>query len=1136
MYCLEVVSEAPRGSASYYSLCVRQPYVVGRSDTCDIVLNSQDVSRLHASLQVVLSSNVEYSYARGGAQPYRPAVGGSPSPPRSASNGSPLIGLDLPDDGTDESEQLPNQPPLALVVTNQSKFGVSVDGTVVSGSCVIPNGGVVCFGSVGLRATYRPLVVSINPECYDAPHRSEMEDMLRQLGAFITSQPGAESEALETYAHAADSHTKHAQMVLGAGYGSSSTHHGLPQRSGSTPTGGTRTPPRNFIGDSSNVTPTSPFADSFPLRQNTNNNGSIAGANQSRSSVAESRAVAEKMRMPIRPLGCLYVTEVIDASDTTVDAMLHGHSMVLPAYVFELFAALADRCAKPLHTLPKPADFEPPKSVEVYSGTAYVRPEPRSVPFSLFAPSGNHVASTSRRAMLQHRMFTIQNEALCDKLAPVLQACGAVVVPWSGALDFTRYEVHGDDDPSALPKDPDEEDYYEAVGLSPKPRFTDDGELIDDAKDTGVSSSPHFRERRTMLSRFKDRRYVIATRGELLALRDETITMEPPPEAPEAEHRVYNSIAALREDWFLMAKSGWTVLSHTCILRALLGNRFVPMPELPTEPEQYNDHLTPSRDGDDGSDDGDVLAAPLASQLFSKSAGEHAAEDVDSDATPSDLGSEAEGPLRTALRHLSTKDGEVETSRHLTPRASSPLGTSRASPPKNGGGATPTKNKSRDQPVSKTPTSASRTVHNPQNFPGAPAQAVEAWVTAQKLTTNSAAARSAQSFDIRLHRLQVVVDRTIVVLRDRVKEVASRYEEKAKARNAPSQQRKTTVIRTELQYNLPGALSPGAKTRPAVPAAGASLAFLRNVVDKTSAHLAELENLSQQPEGESRAIAIQQQWDAVEATREAAHNAIDYIVQEAGPELTREARAAHREMQDTAARVERSGRPGVFRGQTTRADRHFMPAQDPEGDKQRAAGSTRRARSAGASSRPLGGTRPRTRSPSSSVASSYATSSRAAGTSHRSLAGSDFVTGGRQQPAGSSSGMVTPTPAEGRGLRDRTRWARYHPAAPVQSLATPHARAGSPAGGAGGGAGGAGGASSSSTRKAHSALLIHISPMDLPRISRHRRLFVTKFGAQEGEVRFNMWLSSQTPQWSAAFFEALEAKDQTLGDFIRASV
>jgi hypothetical protein len=968
MYCLELASDTPSGCQGYYSLCIRQPYTIGRLESCDIVLNEQDVSRIHASLQVVRTANLEYSYSRGGASPFRPPVGHSDAPLISHQDDEPEL-------------------PLSLVVSNQSKFGTSVDGVTVSGSCVIPHGGIVVFGSVGFRVTYRPLIVTISPTSYDPNHRAELEDMITQLGAFVPSRPGEESAFVNSVEDAAERRTlsslqqfqlQCAQLTPGQQTAAASTtsfHTTWTASAGQSPTG---------------------RGEEFPVAHR--------GLRLRHAPGKFSRA---------RPLGALHLTDLIDASDTTVDALLHGHSLVLPAFVFELFAALADQCDKPLHKLPRPADFEPPKVTEVYSGTPYIRPEPRSVPFTLFSQASDpsKLPQTSRVTLLQHRMFTINNDALRDKLAPVLQTCGAVVVPWSDALDYTNYDIRGDDDPNEIVYD--DADFADAAGVR--------------SSATKLASSPDFKRKRAVLLRYRDRRYAIATRGELVALRDEDILTAPPPDAPAADHHIYTRVQGLRADWVTMAKNGWCVISHDCVLRALLGNKFVPMPELPTDATQYNDNLTPSRDG--SSSDEDVLGSPLATQLFKTTADTRDRDDVDSDATPSDLGSH-DGPVRAALRRLADDPATAPTTKDV---------------------------------ASTTVTSAARTLHNPQRFPGA-SVSVDSWVASQSVAS-SATARSAQAFDIRLHRLQVVVDRTLSVCKARVEEIVRHYQASNPADG-------------HVHFNAPGR----SKT---VPPPATAVGFLRNVMEKAQNHLQELEKLSSDPEGGSRALNIQGQWDVCAALEHRAQEGLDAILN------TKQKGHRH------AAASYRTRTPPQFRGHTTAADQHILPARDEVA-------------SSGAF---------RSRSATSSRASVASASTRvhSLATSQRSLAGSVAV--GAAATRSADSALATPATESNVGLRDRTRWARFLPAAPVQAISTPHSSSGG----------------DNAQKKVHSALLVRISPMDLPRISRHRRLFVTKFGPQEGEVRFNMWLTSQTPQWSAAFFQALEQAEQTLQDFVRNS-
>lgn len=122
----------------------------------------------------------------------------------------------------------------------------------------------------------------------------------------------------------------------------------------------------------------------------------------------------------------------------------------------------------------------------------------------------------------------------------------------------------------------------------------------------------------------------------------------------------------------------------------------------------------------------------------------------------------------------------------------------------------------------------------------------------------------------------------------------------------------------------------------------------------------------------------------------------------------------------------------------------------------------------------------------------------------------------RKPLAASAAESVAQPPV---ALRHGTCVARYYPPAPVKArINVVHKKA----------------ATSDDADLQKAKLLIFIPPTDLRGIWDHHRLYLRKFGAEEGDARFNLWMSSQTAEWGTQFHHTLEDKNLTMRAFLNA--
>ena len=139
----------------------------------------------------------------------------------------------------------------------------------------------------------------------------------------------------------------------------------------------------------------------------------------------------------LRPLTYLHVADEIDDSPSVLHALAIGYMVALPAYVFELFAMVAEHPTRPLHILPHPSvgssgvSAEPLRKRSVYGATVYTHPVPTSCPISLHQIPDSGAVPRSRRDLFKERSFYLPTVPLQRKNGPVVALCGGRVVTYT---------------------------------------------------------------------------------------------------------------------------------------------------------------------------------------------------------------------------------------------------------------------------------------------------------------------------------------------------------------------------------------------------------------------------------------------------------------------------------------------------------------------------------------------------------------------------------------------------------------------------------------------------------------------------------------------------------------------------------
>ncbi|RNF10226.1 hypothetical protein TraAM80_01665 [Trypanosoma rangeli] len=226
MFSLEFASGRPLGSAPYYSLVVRDPYIVGRDRSADIVLDHADIATQHASLTVMRESQARklqqtqllHRRAPGGDDDDEASgtddndgevVGSFLNDAKTQMNGVVSMNdyptMDGPGKEADEHDptaeagwdeapsQLHGNNPLVLRVVKLPDGGdvLANETAVVNHPVYLADGAQLQFGAhIRLRLRFRPLVVSVARGVLSADDVRELETMYYRLGATTTGPSG----------------------------------------------------------------------------------------------------------------------------------------------------------------------------------------------------------------------------------------------------------------------------------------------------------------------------------------------------------------------------------------------------------------------------------------------------------------------------------------------------------------------------------------------------------------------------------------------------------------------------------------------------------------------------------------------------------------------------------------------------------------------------------------------------------------------------------------------------------------------------------------------------------------------------------------------------------------------------------
>lgn len=367
MFSLEFVSGRPLGSAQYYSLVVREPYMVGRTCESDIVLDHDDIVEEHALLTVVRESEaLEHQQRRLFTQGMNVGVdkvevasdyvngGVLGSFLNDTQDMGGVVSWNYPEMHTcwgEEDEKvsedagdgerafllstsiLRGDDPLVLRVVKPAGGGgrILANETEVGDQPVyLADGAQVQFGDqVRLRLCFRPLVVSIARTALAADRVRELEFMYHRLGATLT------------------------------------------RHCGPTP----------------------------------------------------------NLDMP-QPIGLLHCAEVIQNDAWCLMALASGYSIVHPRYVLEWFAALAQSASSPLSVLPSPMRFEVPIQCcfpAAAQAPFYLRPESDICPFPLYRIPTSATRKRSRDALFKGQKFFFLTSAVEQHYGSVVPLCGGEV-------------------------------------------------------------------------------------------------------------------------------------------------------------------------------------------------------------------------------------------------------------------------------------------------------------------------------------------------------------------------------------------------------------------------------------------------------------------------------------------------------------------------------------------------------------------------------------------------------------------------------------------------------------------------------------------------------------------------------------
>lgn len=440
MFVLEFESAVPPSAASYYTLVIRRdPYVVGRLATCDISLPElTDVSRQHMKIEVMRASDAlqldpTYHPAAARNETASRLFGHSDSEeeevPQSG-EAPPFGGLEFCLSRIPDALVLAEEDPLVLRLTNLSKFG--------------------------FRLTPPPSAAPPPSSSADVAQDGP-EDATRSSSRVSCHRPGP------TPLHVYDTHPVNSAAFAHSGWwihlgescvlrlsfrpvlvsiardyspGYLKELETIYRLLGATCTGSRGPVPyRRLAAAASDMRASAPGqqAPSAPF------------------------CAALRRPHPQLPILAAHVCELIADDSWCIMALATGYTIVEPTYVLEWYGCIAGACRSPLHELPPPREFAPHTKSLTYGSATYLRPEPLTCPFSLYAwPRStittatlhNNSSSSSgaylpngplRDALFQRKLFFAPTDCTLQRNRDALtQAGGAVIETVADVLTVSR--------------------------------------------------------------------------------------------------------------------------------------------------------------------------------------------------------------------------------------------------------------------------------------------------------------------------------------------------------------------------------------------------------------------------------------------------------------------------------------------------------------------------------------------------------------------------------------------------------------------------------------------------------------------------------------------------------------------------
>lgn len=398
MFAFELSTATPCGSAPYYSLVIRDPYIIGCHPSADIAITADGISDQHVSLTVLHAHEAEQEMAAAAAaaaagdrvasaprddddnksdsRPQQDAAEGAESPEAARADDDDAAGgaagehekeerVEHDDEEAEEEEEEVRAPAAEAPNNNNSgqqhhssddRLVVRVTALASKGegevrignvalqpgdSVIVRDGDVLQLGE-GVRGTfrYRPLMVGLEVGTYPEDYVSDLRRMFDQLGATFVDEP-------------------------------------------------------------------------IPSHE-----------------------------VPHVPIGQLYCAEELNDSTSCLAAMAYGYSVVQPTYVFEWFAAVSKKASAPLSTLPSPARFEVPVRCTTHpTTTTYLRPESDTCPFSLFPIPSTAMTNRSRADLFAGRVFFFFTDAAATRYWRAVEDCGGAVYG-PGDVEAAKEAIH----------------------------------------------------------------------------------------------------------------------------------------------------------------------------------------------------------------------------------------------------------------------------------------------------------------------------------------------------------------------------------------------------------------------------------------------------------------------------------------------------------------------------------------------------------------------------------------------------------------------------------------------------------------------------------------------------------------------